>query len=78
MQAELDGETLQLLKAYCSPNLVEEVKALRCLFLVRLGEPENVENLEKSALRSMLLDLGEQGLRISLKQLQINFEVADI
>lgn len=56
IQAEIDGAALQLLKAYCSPNLVEEIKALRCLFLVRLGEPENVENLDKSALRSMLLE----------------------
>lgn len=37
--------------------------------MVRLGEPENVENLDKSALRTGLLAMGEAGLRTCLKQL---------
>ena len=46
--------------------------------MVRLGEPENVDNLEKSALRTGLLQMGEAGLRNSLRQLQVNYELAEI
>ena len=67
MQAEIDGAQLQKIKSYCSPGLVEEIKALRCLFMVRLGEPENVENLDKSAQRVALLTAGETGLRSILR-----------
>ena len=59
IQKEIEGEPLTKLKQYCSPGLVEEIKALRCIFLVRLGEPENVENLDKSILRAGLLQIGE-------------------
>lgn len=55
IQKELDGAALQSLKDYCSPALVEEIKTLRCIFMVRLGEPENIENSDKAALRQGLL-----------------------
>ena len=48
-------EKLNRLKGYCSPNLVEEIKALRCLFMIRLGEPENAESLDKAPFRYILL-----------------------
>jgi len=46
--------------------------------LVRLGEHENVENLDKAHIRQTLLGLAEQGLRGSLKQLQANYEISDL
>lgn len=58
--------------------MVEQLQFLRCAFLVRLGEQENVENLDKAGLRAQLLQAAEDGLRQSLKQLQTNFEVADL
>ena len=69
IQKEIDGEQLSKLKAYCSPTLIEEINFLRCLFMVRLGETENVENLEKSSIRVGLLQHGESSLRNSLRQL---------
>ena len=66
------------LKNYCSPNLLEEIRAIRCLFMIRLGENENVENLDKSQIRAGLLATAEMGLRTSLKQLQVNYEVSDL
>ena len=51
----LDADKVGKLKLYCSPNLIEEIKGLRCLFMVRLGEPENVENLDKASFRLGLL-----------------------
>ena len=58
--------------------MVEQLQFLRCAFLVRLGEQENVEDLEKAGLRAQLLQTAEDGLRQSLKQLQTNYEVADL
>ena len=46
--------------------------------MIRLGEPENVENLEKSQLRTTLLQTSEFGLRNVLRQCQVNFEVSDV
>ena len=46
--------------------------------MIRLGEPENVENLEKSQLRPTLLQTSEFGLRNVLRQCQVNFEVSDV
>ena len=58
--------------------MIEQLQFLRCAFLARLGEQENVEDLEKAGLRSQLLQAAEDGLRQSLKQLATNFEVADL
>jgi len=69
---------LNKLKQYCSPNLIEEIKMLRCLFMTRLGEAENVENLEKASLRQNLLQGAELGLRSSLRMLATCYEVADL
>jgi len=55
LQKDIEEDVLKKLKAYCSPSLLEEIRYLRCLFLVRLGEKENVENLDKASLRSGLL-----------------------
>ena len=46
--------------------------------MIRLGEPENVENLEKSQLRATLLQTSEFGLRNVLRQCQVNYEVSDV
>ena len=78
LQKEVEGEPLTKLKGYCSPSLIEEIKTLRSLFMVRLGEPENVENLDKSDIRINLLQQGESGLRNCLRQLQLNYEISEI
>ena len=78
IQKEVDAEPLNRLKQYCSPGLIEDIRTLRCLFMVRLGEPENVENLEKNALRIGLLNTSEQGLRNVLRQCQVNYEISDV
>lgn len=46
--------------------------------MIRLGEPENVENLDKSALRTGLLQSSEQGLRAILRHCQLNYEIGEI
>ena len=78
LQKDIEEDALKKLKAYCSPSLLEEIRYLRCLFLVRIGEKENVENLDKASLRSGLLQAAEHGLRNCLRQLQVNFEVSSI
>ena len=78
LQKELTPEQVDGLRAYCSPSVVEQLQFLRCAFLIRLGEQENVEDLDKAGLRFQLLQTAEDGLRQSLKQLQTNFEIADL
>lgn len=41
----------QRLQAFCSPYILESLHYLRALFLVRIGEAENVERFEKAELR---------------------------
>jgi len=48
---------------------------LRALFLVKIGEHENVEQLDKADLRNQLLKAGEDQLRQSLAKFAFNFEV---
>jgi hypothetical protein len=69
---------LNKLKGICSPAVLELLKYLRCLFLIRLGENENVESQDKAHIRNQLLALGEAGLRSTLKTLQLNLEVSDL
>lgn len=78
LQSIVEGDKLNKLKSYCSPNLVEEIKALRCLFMIRLGEPENAENLDKAPFRFSLLQGSENSLRACLKVLATNFEVTHL
>ena len=51
LKQEIDGEPLNNMKKYCSPAVIELMKYLRCIFLIRLGENENVENLDKAQSR---------------------------
>ncbi len=55
---------------------MEQLQYTRALFLVRLGESENVEAPEKADFRRGLLSTAEESLRSSLKQLMIDEEVA--
>jgi len=45
------------------------------MFLVRLGEQENVEILDKAAQRKQMLKLAEEGLRASLLQVSIAIQI---
>ena len=48
---------------------------LRSLFLIRLGESENVEAPEKADFRVQLLKQSEENLRNILKSVQFNEEI---
>lgn len=72
----IEPTVIAKLKEYCSPYIVETLQVLRALFLVRLGETENTENLEKAELRNGLLRNAEESLRTSLKQVQVAEEIA--
>ena len=48
---------------------------MRALFLLRLGESENVEAPEKSDFRLSLLKQSEEALRTSLKNLSLAEEI---
>ena len=49
---------------------------MRALFLVRIGETENVESQEKAELRQNLLKAAEEVMRGSLRRLQFAEEVS--
>lgn len=66
------------MKQFCSPDVFEMVFYLRALFLVRIGEHENVENLDKADLRNQLLKAGEEQLRQSLAKFAFNYEVQSV
>jgi hypothetical protein len=44
----IDAETLNKLKAFCTPFVVELLQSLRCNLLIRIGEFQNVESLDKA------------------------------
>jgi hypothetical protein len=52
---------------YLSPFLVQNIHYLRCSFLIKIGEKENVESPEKNENRVALLKLAEESLRSQLK-----------
>ena len=64
----IPDETDKKLKEFCTPYIVEKLQYLRALFLVRIGENENVESQEKSELRYSILRAAEESLRASLKK----------
>ena len=75
MQKTIPTETVNLLKKYLSPYVIDLLQYTRSLFLVRLGESENVEAPEKADFRVQLLKSGEDSLRNILRSLQFNEEV---
>lgn len=69
MMKPVEGQSLNELKKFCSPAILEMVSYLRTLFLVRLGEQENAQSGEKGALREKLLGAAEEGARGVLRNL---------
>ena len=66
---------MDLLKNFCSPDVFEMIMYLRGNILLRLGENENVESLDKADLRNNLLKAAEEQYRSSLGKIALNFEV---
>jgi hypothetical protein len=66
IQKPLQDDFIVKMKAFATPNILEMVQYLRSLFLVRIGEPENVENLDKAEARKAILKVAEESLRASL------------
>ena len=66
------------LMAFCSPYILESLHYLRALFLVRVGETENVVNQEKAESRLNLLKTAEEIMRGSMRRLQFAEEIAHI
>lgn len=58
------------LKSFCTPFVVELLQYLRASFIIRLGENQNVENLDKAEARKAMLKSAEDILRLSLQNLQ--------
>ena len=65
----LPADTEAQLIEFCSPYVLESLHYLRGLFLVRIGEAENVERSEKAELRQQILRAAEELMRSSLKRL---------
>ena len=75
---ELGPEEIQDLKKFCSPSVLEALRILRSLFLIRLSEQENVQNSDKAASRAERIALSESSLRQSLRNLSLIYEISDI
>ena len=65
----IEHEILQRMKNYCTPFIVEMLQFLRTSILVRVGENQNVENLDKADARRQILKNAEDGTRASLASL---------
>jgi hypothetical protein len=78
MMKTIEGKELGDLKRFCSPAILEMVQYLRTLFLVRLGEQENVQSSDKASLRDKLLSTAEEGGRGVLRNLQLIEEVTAV
>jgi len=74
----IPAETEQKLMAFCSPYILESLNYLRGLFLLRIGETENVERSDKAELRQQILKTAEELMRASLKKVQLAEEVAHL
>lgn len=74
----LDAPKLEQLKAYCSADVYEMVHYCRAVFLLRVGESENVEALDKAELRVQILKAAEEQLRANLVKFALNFEVQSL
>lgn len=72
------ADTEAQLMEFCSPYVLESLHYLRALFLVRIGEAENVERSEKAELRQQILRSAEELMRASLKRVQLAEEVAHV
>ena len=66
----IDSECVQRMKNYCTPFIVEMLQFLRASILVRVGESQNVENLDKADARKQILKNAEDCTRASLASLQ--------
>jgi len=71
-------DTEQKLMEFSSPFIIESLHYLRALFLVRIGETENVDVLDKAELRQNLLKTAEDLMRGSLRRIQFAEEVSHI
>lgn len=63
----IEAETLSKLKAFSTPFVVELLQYLRSSMLVRIGESQNVENLDKAEKRKEILKAAEDSIRGSLQ-----------
>lgn len=75
IQKPLEAEILAKLKVFCTPYVVEKLQFLRASLLVRIGENQNVENLDKAEKRKEVLKAAEDTLRASLAQQQLAYTV---
>jgi len=81
----IEADVLNKLKVFCTPYVVELLQYLRSNLLVRIGEGQNVENLDKTEQRKTILKTAEDSIRVSLQQqqtaitiLKLNAEVGDL
>jgi len=63
------------MKKYLSPYVIDLLHYTRSVFLIRLGESENVELPEKADFRVQLLRTSEENLRQVLRSLQFSEEI---
>lgn len=71
----IEAEVLNKLKVFATPYVVELLQYLRSTLLVRIGESQNVENLDKADQRKTILKTAEDSLRLSLSMQQTAFTV---
>ena len=72
----ISDDQAKLMKKYLSPSAWEQLNSLKWLFIIRLGESENVEMPEKADFRNGLLKQSEDALRIILKSLSVQEEIS--
>ena len=59
-------DVLVKMKVFATPYVVELLQYLRSSLLIRLGEQQNVENLDKADARKAITKAAEDSLRASL------------
>jgi hypothetical protein len=74
----IPAETEKKLMEFCSPYIVESLHFLRALFLVRIGETENVERSDKADQRQQIARTAEELMRAVLKRVQVAEEVSHL
>ena len=74
MEKQIEDDLIKKLEEYCSPFVVESLKFLRALLLLRVAEKENVESTNQEP-REALLKLSEDSIRAQLKNLMAFEEV---
>ena len=75
MTKPIGDDVIVKLKSFCTPYIIEKLQFLRASFIIRLGENQNVENLDKAEARRLILKSAEDIIRQSLQNVQTGLTI---